>query len=122
MENEKQVLEIPGNVPLLPVRDVVIYPYMILPLFVGRGLSIKAVDEALNKDRFIFLVAQKDSSVEEPEPDQIHTMGTIAMVIRMLKLPDGRVKILVQGVAKARIKNFIKDERGFYTVDIQRLE
>ncbi len=122
MENEKQVIEIPGNVPLLPVRDVVIYPYMILPLFVGRGLSIKAVDEALNKDRFIFLVAQKDSSVEEPEPEQIYTMGTIAMVIRMLKLPDGRVKILVQGVAKARIKNFIKDERGFYTVDIERLE
>ena len=122
MENEKQVIEIPGNVPLLPVRDVVIYPYMILPLFVGRGLSIKAVDEALNKDRFIFLVAQKDSSVEEPEPEQIYTMGTIAMVIRMLKLPDGRVKILVQGVAKARIKNFIKDDRGFYTVDIERLE
>jgi ATP-dependent Lon protease len=122
MENEKQAIEIPGNVPLLPVRDVVIYPYMILPLFVGRGLSIKAVDEALNKDRFIFLVAQKDSSVEEPEPEQIYTMGTIAMVIRMLKLPDGRVKILVQGVAKARIKNFIKDERGFYTVDIEKLE
>jgi ATP-dependent Lon protease len=122
MENEKQAIEIPGNVPLLPVRDVVIYPYMILPLFVGRGLSIKAVDEALNKDRFIFLVAQKDSSVEEPEPEQIYTMGTIAMVIRMLKLPDGRVKILVQGVAKARIKNFIKDDRGFYTVDIERIE
>jgi len=122
MENEKQAIEIPGNVPLLPVRDVVIYPYMILPLFVGRGLSIKAVDEALNKDRFIFLVAQKDSSVEEPEPEQIYTMGTIAMVIRMLKLPDGRVKILVQGVAKARMKNFIKDDRGFYTVDIERIE
>ncbi len=122
MENEKQAIEIPGNVPLLPVRDVVIYPYMILPLFVGRGLSIKAVDEALNKDRFIFLVAQKDSSVEEPEPEQIYTMGTIAMVIRMLKLPDGRVKILVQGVAKAKIKNFIKDDRGFYTVDIEKLE
>jgi ATP-dependent Lon protease len=122
MENEKQAIEIPENVPLLPVRDVVIYPYMILPLFVGRGISIKAVDEALNKDRFIFLVAQKDSSVEEPDPNQIYAIGTVAMVIRMLKLPDGRVKILVQGVAKARIKEFRKDERGFYTVDIEKIE
>ena len=60
MENEKQAIDIPTNIPLLPIRDVVIYPYMILPLFVGRGLSIKAVDEALNKDRYIFLAAQKD--------------------------------------------------------------
>ena len=122
MENERQVIDIPESVPLLPVRDVVIYPYMILPLFVGRGLSIKAVDEALNKDRFIFLVAQKDSSVEEPDPEQIYKIGTVAMVIRMLKLPDGRVKILVQGVAKARIKEFHHDERGFYVVDIEKIE
>ncbi|HDP24839.1 MAG TPA: endopeptidase La, partial [Deltaproteobacteria bacterium] len=122
MENEKQTIDIPENIPLLPIRDVVIYPYMILPLFVGRGLSIKAVDEALNKDRYIFLAAQKDSSVEEPAEEQIFTVGTVAMVIRMLKLPDGRVKILVQGVAKARIRNFIKDERGFFTVDIEKIE
>ena len=122
MENEKQAIDIPTNIPLLPIRDVVIYPYMILPLFVGRGLSIKAVDEALNKDRYIFLAAQKDSTVEEPDEDQIYTVGTVAMVIRMLKLPDGRVKILVQGVAKARIGKLYKDERGFYTVDIEKIE
>ncbi|HPI93174.1 MAG TPA: endopeptidase La [Deltaproteobacteria bacterium] len=122
MENEKQAIEIPENIPLLPIRDVVIYPYMILPLFVGRGLSIKAVDEALNKDRYIFLAAQKDSTIEEPSEDQIYTVGTVAMVIRMLKLPDGRVKILVQGVAKARIKRFIKDEKGFFSVDIEKIE
>ena len=122
MENEKQAIDIPTNIPLLPIRDVVIYPYMILPLFVGRGLSIKAVDEALNKDRYIFLAAQKDSTVEEPEEDQIYTVGTVAMVIRMLKLPDGRVKILVQGVAKARIRKLYKDDRGFYTVDIEKVE
>ena len=122
MENEKQAIDIPTNIPLLPIRDVVIYPYMILPLFVGRGLSIKAVDEALNKDRYIFLAAQKDSTVEEPEEDQIYTVGTVAMVIRMLKLPDGRVKILVQGVAKARIRKLYKDDRGFYTVDIEKIE
>jgi ATP-dependent Lon protease len=122
MENEKQAIEIPENIPLLPIRDVVIYPYMILPLFVGRGISIKAVDEALNKDRYIFLAAQKDSTIEEPVEDQIFTVGTVAMVIRMLKLPDGRVKILVQGVAKARIKKFIKDEKGFFSVDIEKIE
>ena len=122
MENEKQAIEIPENIPLLPIRDVVIYPYMILPLFVGRGLSIKAVDEALNKDRYIFLAAQKDSTVEEPSEEQIFTVGTVAMVIRMLKLPDGRVKILVQGVAKARIKSFKKDEKGFYSVEIEKIE
>ncbi len=122
MENEKQAIDIPENIPLLPIRDVVIYPYMILPLFVGRGLSIKAVDEALNKDRYIFLAAQKDSTIEEPAEDQIYTVGTVAMVIRMLKLPDGRVKILVQGVAKARIKKFIKDDKGFYSVDIEKIE
>ena len=122
MENEKQAIEIPENIPLLPIRDVVIYPYMILPLFVGRGLSIKAVDEALNKDRYIFLAAQKDSTIEEPAEDQIYTVGTVAMVIRMLKLPDGRVKILVQGVAKARIKRFVKDEKGFFSVDIVKIE
>jgi ATP-dependent Lon protease len=122
MENEKQTVEIPGNIPLLPIRDVVIYPYMILPLFVGRGLSIRAVDEALNKDRYIFLAAQKDSTVEEPSEEQIFTVGTVAMVIRMLKLPDGRVKILVQGVAKARIKKFVKEEKGFYSVDIEKIE
>ncbi len=123
MDNDtQQAVEIPDKMPLLPIRDVVIYPYMILPLFVGRSLSIKAVDEALNNDRYIFLAAQKDSSVEEPEPDQIYQVGTVAMVIRMLKLPDGRVKILVQGVAKARIKNFAKSEDDYYTVDIEKID
>jgi len=128
MEKENQPsVDIPSNMPLLPVRDVVIYPYMILPLFVGRGISIRAVDEALNNDRYIFLAAQKDSTVEEPTEEQIYTVGTVAMVIRMLKLPDGRVKILVQGVAKARIKNFYKVEGDepdgeFYKVDIDRIE
>ncbi|MCD6281930.1 MAG: endopeptidase La [Deltaproteobacteria bacterium] len=121
-DDKQQDIDIPMTMPLLPVRDVVIYPYMILPLFVGRNLSIKAVDEALNKDRYIFLATQKDSSIEEPTEDQIYTVGTVAMIIRMLKLPDGRVKILVQGVAKARIKAFNKEESGFYNVDIEKIE
>ncbi|MCD6570836.1 MAG: endopeptidase La [Deltaproteobacteria bacterium] len=120
-QNDQQQIEMPSSAPLLPVRDVVIYPYMILPLFVGRDLSIKAVDEALNKDRFIFLVTQKDSTVEEPTEGELYEIGTIAMIIRMLKLPDGRVKILVQGISKARMKAFRKEEAGFYTVDIEKI-
>ena len=100
--------DIPDVLPLLPVRDVVIYSYMILPLMVGRERSIRAVDEALSEDRLIFLAAQKISTEEDPTPDNIYTVGTVAMVVKQLKLPDGRVKILVQGLAKARIVSFLE--------------
>jgi len=93
---EKKNVPIPEELPLLPVRDVVIFPYMILPLFVGREKSIAAVDTALSRDRLIFLATQKELGDEEPEPADIYNVGTVAMIMRMLKLPDGRVKILVQ--------------------------
>ena len=95
---------------------------MILPLFVGRGLSIKAVDEALEQRQVHLFSRAEGLHHREPSEEQIFTVGTVAMVIRMLKLPDGRVKILVQGVAKARIKPFNKDEKGFYSVDIEKIE
>ncbi len=95
--------DIPDRMPLLPVRDVVIYSYMILPLMVGREKSIKAVEKAMEGDRLIFLATQKESSEEDPGPDGIYNMGTVALIVKMLKLPDGRVKILVQGLAKAGI-------------------
>ena len=93
-------VEIPDVLPLLPIRDIVIYPYMMLPLFVGRDISIRAVEEALSRDRLIFLVSQMNSAEENPAPVDIHRVGTIASIMRMLKLADGRVKILVQGLAK----------------------
>ena len=122
MENkqENEELNIPDVLPLLPVRDVVVYPYMILPLFVGREISINAVDYALSKDRLIFLATQKDVSDEEPAPDMIYGVGTVAMIMRMLKLPDGRVKILVQGLTKGRITGY-EAEKPFYSVRIERL-
>ncbi|MGA8833059.1 MAG: LON peptidase substrate-binding domain-containing protein, partial [Desulfomonilaceae bacterium] len=89
--------DIPDIIPLLPVRDVVIYSYMILPLMVGREKSIRAVEQAVSGNRLIFLATQKSSSDEDPSPDDIYSTGTVAMVVKMLKLPDGRVKILVQG-------------------------
>ncbi len=118
LENED--LRIPDVLPLLPVRDVVVYPYMILPLFVGREISIAAVDHALSKDRLIFLATQRDVSDEDPAPDAIYTVGTVAMIMRMLKLPDGRVKILVQGLSKGRITEFEK-LKPFYSVHIERI-
>jgi len=107
-ETEAEELKIPDTLPLLPVRDIVVFPYMILPLFIGREMSIKAVDDALAKDRLILLVAQKDISDEDPKPEGIHKVGTVAMIMRMLKLPDGRVKILVQGLTKAAIDEYVQ--------------
>src|SRR6185369_14198780 len=105
--------------PLLPVRDVVVYPFMIIPLFVGREMSVKAVDSALAGDRMILLATQHDVGDEDPPADKIYEVGTVAMIMRMLKLPDGRVKILVQGLAKARITEYVSD-KPFYMVRVER--
>jgi len=110
---EEEQLKVPEILPLLPVRDTVIFPYMILPLFVGRESSIKAVDEALAKDRMIFLATQKVATDDNPTPEGIYPVGTAAMVMKMLKLPDGRVKILVQGLTKGVIKEYIQQKPLF---------
>ena len=122
MENrpENEELNIPDILPLLPVRDVVVYPYMILPLFVGREISIAAVDYALSRDRLIFLVTQMDVSDEDPAPEAIYRVGTVAMIMRMLKLPDGRVKILVQGLSKGRVEEYMTS-KPFYSVRVERI-
>jgi ATP-dependent Lon protease len=111
-EEKDATAEIPEVLPLLPVRDIVIFPYMTLPLFVGREGSIAAVDEALARDRYIFLATQKDPTVEDPKPEELYRTGTVAMIMRMLKLPDGRLKILIQGVTKAKIVEFIEGKPG----------
>ncbi|MBC7385563.1 MAG: endopeptidase La [Cryobacterium sp.] len=114
-------VEIPSTLPMLPVRDIVVFPYMIIPLFVGRDSSIKAVEEALSRsDRLILLASQKDISDEHPSPDGIYQTGTVAMIMRMRKLPDGRIKILTQGLCKATIKDF-KSREPFYEVGIDRI-
>ena len=102
-KTEEQARKVPDTMPLLPVRDVVVYPFMILPLFVGREKSVRAVDESLSRDRLILLVAQRDAEKEDPGVDEIHSVGTVAMIMRMLKMPDGRVKVLVQGLTRARV-------------------
>jgi ATP-dependent Lon protease len=117
---EDEQMKIPEILPMLPVRDTVIFPYMILPLFVGRESSIKAVDEALAKDRMIFLATQKVSTDDSPAPESIYSVGTAAMVMKMLKLPDGRVKILVQGLAKGMIKEYVQ-EKPLFVVRVQKV-
>ncbi len=97
------MVQIPADLPVLPLRDIVIYPFMIVPLFVSRDRSIKAVEEALNKDRMILLVSQKDVNKEEPEQGDLYTVGTVAIIMRMLKLPDGRIRILIQGLSRCRV-------------------
>nr|WP_281249653.1 endopeptidase La [Geothermobacter hydrogeniphilus] len=114
-------MHIPQQLPLLPVRDVVIFPYMIIPLFVGREKSIAAVEQALSQDRIIFLASQKELVVEDPAPEDIYSFGTAAMIMRMLKLPDGRIKILVQGLARARIETVLAD-MPCYEVRVELLE
>src|SRR4030043_152345 len=107
-EPEKDLFIIPETLPLLPIRDIVVFPYMVLPLFVSREKSIKSLEEALSKDRLIFLVAQKKHSEEDPSPKDLYRVGTVAVVMKMLKLPDGKVKILVQGLSKASIKETLQ--------------
>ena len=119
IEQSSEDLKIPDVLPLLPIRDVVVYPFMIIPLFVGREMSVKAVDSALAGDRMILLATQHDVGDEDPPADKIYEVGTVAMIMRMLKLPDGRVKILVQGLAKARITEYVSD-KPFYTVRVER--
>jgi ATP-dependent Lon protease len=113
--------QIPGNIPVLPVRDIVVFPYMIIPLFVGREISIKAIENALSSNRMILLLTQKDLSVENPVSADLYSIGTVGMIIRMLKLPDGRVKVLVQGLSKARATHFTQSE-PFIAADIEKIE
>jgi ATP-dependent Lon protease len=120
-EKVDKEIEIPESVPVLPVRDIVVFPYMILPLFVGREMSIKAIEHSLNTNRMVLLLTQKDLTIENPSPEDLFSIGTVVLVMRMLKLPDGRVKILVQGLSKARALNYSQTE-PFFTAYIEKVD
>jgi len=113
--------DIPTVLPLMPVRDVVIFSDMLLPLFVGRERSVRAVEEAVSKNRFLIVVTQKDPATETPSPEDLYEMGTVCRILRMLKLPDGRVKALVQGIAKAKVMKYLR-KRSLYRVKIDLVE
>ncbi len=116
-----QDLEIPESLPMMAVRDVVVFNYMIIPLFVGRPGSIEAVNEAMNGDKLLMLVTQKDATRDNPEPDDLYRVGMVSMIMRTLKLPDGRLKVLVQALSKAKIRSFLQTE-PCYRVEIDLVE
>lgn len=118
--NEEREIEIPERLPLLPVRDVVIFTDMVLPLYIGRERSLRAVEEAMQNDRLLFLATQKDPMVENPKPQEIYRIGTICRILRMLKLPDGHFKVLIHGLEKAKVSRFIS-RKHFYEVSIEIL-
>ncbi|MCB0415411.1 MAG: LON peptidase substrate-binding domain-containing protein, partial [Bdellovibrionales bacterium] len=121
MSLDDKALEIPESLPMLPVRDIVVFPYMILPLYVGREASIRAVEESLSNNRLIFLASQKEITEENPTAETIYTTGTVAMIMRMRKLSDGRVKILIQGVSKGQIKGY-KQNDPFFKVEVDKID
>src|SRR6201986_3141326 len=92
--------------PVLPLRDIVVFPHMIVPLFVGREKSIRALEEAMRSDIYILLATQKNASDDDPGTDSIYEVGTLASVLQLLKLPDGTVKVLVEGAVRARILKY----------------
>ena len=99
--------------PLLPLRDIVIFPHMIVPLFVGREKSVKALDKAMTDDRKIVLLTQKDPATDDPKADDMYGVGTLGSVVQLLRLPDGTVKALVEGVTRVKIKNFAENDGRF---------
>ncbi len=108
-------------VPVLPLRDVVVYPHMVIPLFVGRDKSIKALDEAMANDKQILLVAQTSADVDEPKADEIYRIGTLSSILQLLKLPDGTIKVLVEGAERARVVDLDQGEQ-FFTARIELIE
>ena len=110
-----------GKTPVLPLRDVVVYPHMVIPLFVGREKSIQALDAAMSKDKQILLVAQKSAEVDDPDIGDVHEIGTLSTILQLLKLPDGTIKVLVEGAKRATVDAMYEDE-VFFTADFTELD
>ncbi len=110
-----------AGIPVLPLRDVVVFPYMMVPLFVGRDRSIKALDIAMAADKQVLLVTQKNATEDQPTQETIHQIGTIATVLQLLKLPDGTVKVLVEGVRRGRITRFL-EAQAYFLADVEMID
>ena len=109
------------TLPVLPLRDIVVFPHMVVPLFVGREKSIKALEEVMREDKRILLVAQRNAGDDEPTAETIYEVGTLAQVLQLLKLPDGTVKVLVEGTERAKVERFITKPE-FYEAEISLME
>src|SRR5215207_9204513 len=113
-------MELYETLPTVPLRDVVVFPHMMMPFVIGRPSSTRALEHALGKDKRIFLAAQHDAAIDEPQPNDIYTMGCVANIVQSLKLPDGNIKVLVEGVDRARAVEW-KEDKGFYRVVVKVL-
>src|SRR6516164_4735684 len=108
------------RLPMMPIRDVVIFPYMMTPFVVGRESSVRALEEAMAGDKKIFLATQHDASIDEPKPDEIYSVGTIVNIVQSLKLPDGNIKVLVEGVERAKVVS-VADDEGFFRAVVRTM-
>ena len=123
MSEEKQTKDKTGakeNYPVLPLRDIVVFPYMIVPLFVGREKSINALEEVMRADKHILLAAQKNAGDDDPATDAIYQVGTLASVLQLLKLPDGTVKVLVEGTARAKVLRYTENA-NYFEAEVERI-
>jgi ATP-dependent Lon protease len=111
-------MELYETLPIVPLRDVVVFPHMMMPFVIGRPSSTRALEHALLKDKRIFLAAQHDAAVDDPQPADIYTMGCVANIVQSLKLPDGNIKVLVEGVERARAVEW-KEDKGFFRVVVK---
>jgi ATP-dependent Lon protease len=116
-KNDKTLL----GIPVLPLRDVVVYPFMVIPLFVGRDRSIKALEVAMAADKQILLATQKSASEDQPAEDDLYQVGTVATVLQLLKLPDGTVKVLIEGVRRGKITRFLTNE-SYFLADVELID
>src|SRR5438067_7312607 len=117
-DEKKQPSPAHRTLPLLPLRDIIVFPYMVVPLFVGREKSIRALEEAMSKEKELFLAAQKRAKVNDPTEDDIYAVGTVGTIIHMLRLPDQTVKVLVEGKRRARIRRYM-GKPEFFQVEVE---
>src|SRR6187397_1972007 len=113
-------MELYEPLPIVPLRDVVVFPHMRMPFVIGRPSSTRALEHALGKDKRIFLAAQHDAAIDEPQPNDIYTMGCVANIVQSLKLHDGNIKVLVEGIERARAVEW-KEDKGFYRVIVKMI-
>ena len=106
VERDGEVFEIRERIPLLPLRDIVIYPYMTIPLLVGRVASVNAIEQAVQKDRMVFVLAQKKPEVADPASKDLYRVGTVVRVLQLFRLPDGTMRVLVEGICRGKVKKF----------------
>src|SRR5580704_13721190 len=109
------------SAPVLPLRDIVVFPHMIVPLFVGREKSVRALEEVMNDEKQILLLTQKNAADDDPTPEALHTVGTMATVLQLLKLPDQTVRVLVEGKSRARAVDFVP-RTDFFQAHIERID